>query len=301
MTEEKIAIIGTGKVGRAFAKALCNTGLRVAAVYDHHIEKANQCALFCENKTKYLPLENFPGDLRYLFLSVPDDRISSVAHEVAEKVPISSQTIVAHFSGALGSDALSPLAIKTKHLVSFHPAQTFPGLEQDWQRFSGIYFGIEGDSYSMDKLTRIVNIFKSRFVIIPADKKGLYHLGCVIASNYFVSLINGALQVMASVGFSEQESIEILQPLINSTFNNIKDKGPALAATGPIPRGDAGTVKMHLENLEKYNPELIPFYIELGNRLIKTVYGMPDSDKQKLDRIKDMLMTKKQVSGREDE
>ncbi len=301
MTEEKIAIIGTGKVGRAFAKALCEKGFHVAAVYDFHTDKTNQCVLFCENKTKSLPLEDFPGDLSFLFLAVPDDGISSAAREVAEKVPLSSQTIVAHFSGALGSDALSPLALKTGHLVSFHPAQTFPGLEHDWQRFTGIYFGIEGDSYSINKLTRIVNIFQSRYVIIPAGKKGLYHLGCVIASNYFVSLISGALQVMSSVGFSEQESIEILQPLIDSTFKNIKDKGPALAATGPIPRGDAGTVKRHLENLEKYNPELVPFYVELGNLLIKTVYGMPGGDKQKLDQIKNMLTTAKQEPGFEDE
>jgi len=253
MTEEKIAIVGTGKVGIAFAKALCEKGLHLAAVYNHHKDKAARCVEICENKTTYRPLEEFPSDLTFLFLAVPDDRISDVARQVAEKVPLSSQTIIAHFSGALGSDALSPLSAKTGHLVSFHPAQTFPGLEKDWQRFSGIYFGIEGDEYSINKLVPIVNNFKSRFVIIPAEKKGLYHLGCVIASNYFVSLIDGALKVMATVGFSEQESMEIVKPLINSTYTNIQDNGPALAATGPIPRGDAGTVKQHLENLEKWD------------------------------------------------
>ena len=296
MTKEKIAIIGLGRVGRAFARALCETGFQLAAVYDHHEDNANLCVEFCENKTKYCPPEKFPDDLTLLFLAVPDDRIADVARDIAGKVPVTSRTIIAHFSGALGSDALSPLSSKTGHLVSFHPAQTFPGLEQDWQRFSGIYFGIEGDTFSINKLIPIVNILKSRYVIIPADKKGLYHLGCVIASNYFVSLLDGALKVMATVGFSEQKSLLILQPLINSTFNNILEKGPALAATGPIPRGDTGTVINHLENLEKYKPELISLYSELGQQLIKIVYELPGSDKQKLDRLKNILLTSKQES-----
>ena len=291
---EKCAIIGTGNVGRAFAKALCEAGFQEVVVYNHHKGKADQCVEFCGNNTKYLSLDSFPDDLNFIFLSVPDDSISIVAREIAEKVPVNSQTVIAHFSGALGSDALSPLQAKTKHLVSFHPAQTFPGLDQDWQRFSGIYFGIEGDTFSIDKLIPFVNILKSRYVIIPADKKGLYHLGCVVASNYFVALVDGALKVMAEVGFSEQDGLQILLPLINSTFSNIQEKGPSLAATGPIPRGDAGTVKKHLEDLKKYNPALIPFYIELGQQLIKTVYDLPGRDKQKLDRLKNILSASKQ-------
>ena len=299
--DEKIAIIGTGRVGKAFTKALCIKGYHVAAVYNHNEKKAKAFADFCENKTKYLPLEKFPEDLTQIFISVPDDSITSVAREVAKKVQISTQTIITHFSGALGSEALSPLRPKTTHLASFHPAQTFPGHEKDWQRFSGIYFGLEGDDYSINKLTQIVNVLCGHFVIIPADKKVLYHLGCAIASNFFVSLIDTALDVMKKVGFSQQESLQVLEPLISSTFDNMKNKGPALAATGPIPRGDLGTVKQHIKNLEKYSPELVPFYIELGQQLTKTVYQLPNSNKQKLDRINDFLSLNKRETGLADE
>ncbi len=285
MAEEKIAIIGTGRVGTALTKALYETGFNISVVYDHDVEKANECASLCENRPQVVPFEQFPDDLSLIFFTVMDDKLAGLIKEVSTKIKVSDQTIVTHCSGAYSSQLLEPFADQTSHLASIHPVQSFPGTQDDWKRLFGIYFGLEGDEAALTRLKKIANIMQSRFVVIPTEKKVLYHLGCVMASNYLVSLISGALDVMDNVGFTPEDAFKIIQPLVSNTFENIKRDGPSKAATGPIPRGDIGTVKQHIQNLEQFQPEMLEIYTALGKQLVKTVYNLPNSDKTTLDSI----------------
>ena len=58
--------------------------------------------------------------------------------------------------------------------------------------------------------------------------------------------------------------MQALLPLIRGTVGNIEREGAAAALTGPIVRGDLGTVQTHLEQLRSTLPGVVPLYAALA-------------------------------------
>ncbi|HPG41035.1 MAG TPA: DUF2520 domain-containing protein [bacterium] len=291
MQTDKIAVIGAGKLGSALARALSEHGFTVIAIYDRDANRAIKCAQACGSLTRFMPLHEFPADLTLLFFCVPDDELENAAQQAADKLTITRQTVAAHCSGTKSAEILLPLKKLTHHLASCHPVQTFPGLADDWQRLSNIFFGLEGEAGALEKLQQLVQNLNSQFVIIPSEKKPLYHLGCALASNYLVAIADTALEVMQSAGIESAQAIPVLEPLLRATLDNVIANGPARAATGPIIRGDAGTVQEHIAALHENIPELLPLYSLLGMRLAHIASDRPDSNREKLAKIEGLLLT----------
>jgi predicted short-subunit dehydrogenase-like oxidoreductase (DUF2520 family) len=57
----------------------------------------------------------------------------------------------------------------------------------------------------------------------------------------------------------------VLRPLLTAALDNALNLGDA-ALTGPVSRGDAGTVAGHLAVLERAAPESLPPYLALARR-----------------------------------
>ena len=286
--QEKIGIIGAGRLGKSLARALCEVGYAVCAIHDVNRAAAESCISMCGTQIKFYKVEDFPDFLTLVFISVPDDFIASVAGELALS-SITSQTIVVHTSGARGIDALAPLHRKTSLLASIHPIQTFSGSENDWKRLFGITFGLEGQNPVLLRLRAVVDELRGRTITVSTGHKPLYHLGCVFASNFIVTLFAAASRVMAHVGFDEREAIKILYPLAEASMANVKMKGAPASATGPITRGDIGTVVSHLQELSEICPQVLPLYRALGQYMTDLVFDLPGVDKEKIIQIKEML------------
>jgi len=297
MQTDKIAVIGAGKLGSALARALSEHGFKVIAIYDRNANRAIKCAEQCRHLTRFIPLHEFPTDLSLLFICVPDDELKNAAQEAAEKLTITRQTVAAHCSGVKSAEILLPLKKMTHHLASCHPAQTFPGLTDDWQRLSNISFGLEGEAGALERLQQLVQNLHSQFVIIPSEKKPLYHLGCALASNYLAAITDAALEVTQRAGIESAQALPVLEPLLRTTLDNLIANGPARAATGPIIRGDAGTVQEHITALYKNIPELLPLYSLLGMRLTHIALDRPDSNREKLAIIKELLLKEIRKNG----
>src|SRR4030067_1112772 len=119
---DKIGIIGTGRLGSSLAKALVTNGLDVRAVVNRNSEKAQASARNCGGKVRAYALVDMPR-LDILFIAVQDDEIERAANALAGANCLSPATIVAHTSGVKNSEILSPLSTRTPLLASFHPAQ----------------------------------------------------------------------------------------------------------------------------------------------------------------------------------
>ena len=63
----------------------------------------------------------------------------------------------------------------------------------------------------------------------------------------------------------KENALESLEPLIQTTFNNIKQIGPVQAYTGPIARGDVATISSHLEAIIPMKKEILDIYTSLCN------------------------------------
>jgi len=287
--EEKVGIVGTGKLGGSLARALCEAGVNVVAISDINFPRALQKAKLCGDETFAVPLENLPQDLTTVLIAVSDDAIVDVAKFLASTKKISNKCVVAHTSGALPSSVLSALKRKTKLLASFHPIQTFSGTEDDWQRLFGIYFGLEGHQHALPRLRSLVDKLRARELEIPADKKEFYHLACMIASNFLVTLQSSAIQIMTEIGVSEEQAFSILEPLIFATLDNIKIMGYIDAQTGPIVRRDIGTIERHIKALATSSPNLVSLYTIMSLLSLNLLRKRAGEDDDKLADIEKRL------------
>jgi predicted short-subunit dehydrogenase-like oxidoreductase (DUF2520 family) len=290
IVEEKIAIIGIGRLGKSLARALCEVGCDVISLTDQESAKAIACAKKCGDSTQNYKLEKLPQNVTMIILTIPDDFIQSMAEKISDLKFVDDKTVVFHTSGVASTRALKALEKRTHLLASMHPVQTFSGAEDDWKRLYGIYFGLEGNKLALARIKAVIARLKGHSFIIQEQNKSLYHLACVFASNYLISVISVATQILGKIDISEKEAIKILGPLVFASADNIQQKGVALSATGPVTRGDVGTLINHLENIQSTVPEFLDVYNELGKILIKLMQHNNTLSKDQIDRMKKVLV-----------
>jgi hypothetical protein len=84
---------------------------------------------------------------------------------------------------------------------------------------------------------------------VPDRERALYHAAAVFASNYVVALLGEAVSLLVQSGWTAQEARQGLTHLAEGAVANVMKRGPTAALTGPVRRGDAETVKRHLDAL----------------------------------------------------
>lgn len=279
------AIIGCGKVGTALGKHLAKTGYRAAGFASRSISSARQAAEFAGAPDHcFENLWDAAKTADIVFITTPDGSIRSAFTEIVENRGFSENTIVFHCSGALSSAELTPAggsgmpAGETPKLMtgSIHPLQSFAARETG-NPFENIMMAVEGDARAVEAARNIATDLGARPFTIRTGGKILYHAAAVVASNYLVTLMNLAIELMAASGLSASEAFEILTPLIKGTLANIQTTGIPDALTGPIARGDVGIVEKHVQAIyalsDKKNgqkaEEMADYYIKNGIETIK--------------------------------
>jgi predicted short-subunit dehydrogenase-like oxidoreductase (DUF2520 family) len=266
--EELVGIVGAGRLGASLARALCEAGCTVQAVCDRDVGKAELTALSCGDFTIACTVDSLPQHLTLIILAVPDDDIMKVGAQLAGHLTPDENRIVAHTSGVLNAEVLSASFPHHKLVASMHPVQTLSGSEKDWKRLFNITYGIQGSPDAVHRLKNIVQRLDGKIVLVQPAGKPLYHLACVIAANFTVGLQHAAVRILNSIGIEERDALNMLAPLVKATLENILEQGPKSALTGPVSRGDIGTVKKHYDRLEKKLPELLPLYSTLSKYLV---------------------------------
>jgi len=101
---------------------------------------------------------------------------------------------------------------------------------------------------------------------IRSADKPLYHAAAVIVSNYTVALSALAERLALAAGIPAEAAGRIFLPLLEGTWRNLEMRGSTDALTGPIVRGDAGTVRAHLQALDEEAKRL---YAVMGLEALK--------------------------------
>ena len=257
----EIGFVGAGKVGSALAILLQRAGYRIVGVASRTGGSANKLAarLNCPVLSK----EEVAKRSQALFITTSDDAIATVAQEIAEKDGFHPEQIVLHMSGAHTSQLLEPAAAKGAITLSVHPIQSFASVEQAITLIPGTYFSIEGDPRGYSFAQEMVEKLGGKHFQLNSNSKVLYHAAACVASNYLVGLLKTALDMLAAAGVPEELRLPAFLPLVEGTLENIKKLGIPQALTGPISRGDQGTLVKHLDAM-KERPELLSVYRTLG-------------------------------------
>jgi predicted short-subunit dehydrogenase-like oxidoreductase (DUF2520 family) len=189
-----------------------------------------------------------PPPAGIVFLSVPDSVVADVAARIAATAPPRAVSFV-HTSGALGLDVLKPLS--GHDVGSFHPLQSFP-FPREPAAFRGITVAVDASTPALlRKLQGLARGLGARPRRVAAADRVLYHAAAVYASNFVVAVIAEGVRVLMRIGWSEKDSTRALMPLVDGVVANIRRKGVHAALTGPIRRGDAETVRRHLDSLDR--------------------------------------------------
>jgi predicted short-subunit dehydrogenase-like oxidoreductase (DUF2520 family) len=184
-----------------------------------------------------------------VLLCVPDDAIAEVA------ASIETGPWVAHVSGA------RPLVALGRHerRFSLHPLQTFTrasrGPEQLAAQFDGAWAAVTAETGEAHAVALwLAETLGLRTFDLDDSARTLYHAGAVFASNYIVTLQRAATLLFEAVGAPPAA----LEPLMLRTIEN------DFELTGPISRGDWGTVGAHIAELHGRLPQLEHLYETLA-------------------------------------
>jgi predicted short-subunit dehydrogenase-like oxidoreductase (DUF2520 family) len=280
MTEQdmpKIAFIGAGTTGTALAVRLAQHGYPVTAVSSRSLTSAEKLADRIRGCKAYSQAQEVADIAELVFITTPDDAISMVAGEIQWH----DRQSVVHCSGAHSVDILEAAKQRGANTGCFHPLQTFASIDHAIDNIPGSTFAIEAEEPLVSLLKKAAVDLEGDWVTLKAGDKVLYHAAAVIACNYLVTLVKLSTDLWQTFDVPPAQAIKALMPLLQGTLSNIKNVGLPNCLTGPIARGDLGTISRHLESLSKQAPSLLDIYKELGLQTIPIALAKGKIDAQR--------------------
>lgn len=246
--ERQIGVIGPGKVGSSFALKAKRAGLNLAAIGGRNPERVALASSLLGSDVFCGSIAESASKADIVMIAVSDDAIETVCAQLVEGKALKKGMVVAHFSGALTSNALARAKAQGCFVASTHPLKSFAqgGTSADQ---TGEYWFLEGDEEALTVLESIIESIGGNVARITKEAKPLYHAASVIACNYLTGLLDVAFELMRDTGVEREVAEEALMPLVRGTVENISKIGTKRALTGPISRGDKETVALHLEHL----------------------------------------------------
>lgn len=285
----ELVILGPGRVGTALGTLAFQQGYPIAALGGRDRVRLEAAAQRMGHPRVGLP-EEVAGIGRIVILAVSDDAIESLCRQIAEADAFAHGAIVAHCSGALDSSVLRSAQERCGcRIASIHPLQTFPTVEAAIARLPGTAWFGEGEEEALAVLERLVmHLGATSFAQLAPGGKAAYHLAAVLASNYLVSLLDASLEAAQKAGLPREQAALALRPLIHATLANVEEIGTEAALTGPIARGDLGTLQRHLAALAG-EPALQEIYRALGRWTVSLALRKGSLDTDRVAQIDTLL------------
>ena len=280
----KIGFIGAGVVGTALARLMSSKGYPVVAVSSRSPTSARNLAEAisgCRLKDN----QGVADVAELVFVTTPDDAIAPVASQIQWHP---GQSAV-HCSGAESTGALEPARKLGARVGAFHPLQTFASAKQAMENIPGSTFAVEAEEPLLSTLKEMATAVDGYWIELTASDKVAYHAAAVFAGNYLVTLVKLATDLWQTFSVPPPQATQALLPLLRGVLSSIDTVGIPQCLTGPIARGDTGTIKKHLDALQKVAPTLLPTYKELGLQTIPIALAKGRIDEQQARELRTIL------------
>ena len=201
--------------------------------------------------------------------------LAMLLKNIKKKIKYGSQC-----EGATTWAVWAPLRKKGIYCGSIHPLQTFVSSKTPLKE---IYMAVGGCEEAIKKAKVIVEDLGGISFYVPENARANYHAAACICSNYTVTLLEIAQQLISPFMETKKDGLKALMPLLKGTVANLEVAGLAKQAlTGPIVRGDVATIETHL----KYLPEEFrKTYMTLGMETLNLVDNIELEDKNKLEKM----------------
>jgi len=284
----KISIIGAGRVGQTLGHLARKRGHRIGEVVCRSQKSARAAVKFIGAGTaqSVSRAQLSPADV--IMISTPDDAVEEAVKLIAEQNANIKGTSVFHTSGAKSSSVLDALSQTGMSAASCHPLQTFQSAARAVTLISKTWFCIEGEPRATRAARRLVRDIGARYFEIDTAMKSLYHAAAVMASGGVTALLSISLEMLERTGLSKSQAKKALLPLTEATVANVRDVGPALALTGPVRRGDMGTVDLNMKATGDLDSQWLEIYRLLALRSL-ALANQAGADEQAIARLHSLL------------
>lgn len=255
-----VGIVGVGRVGAALGAALARAG--------HHVVAASAVSAASRARAEAM-LPDVPVCSPYdvleraelVLLTVPDDALPGLVTGAVAARAVQAGQLVVHTSGRYGVGVLEPATRVGALPLALHPVMTFTGTSVDVARLVGCSFGVTAPDPLLPVAQALVVEMGGEPEIIAEDDRPLYHAAVASAANHLVTLVTSSAELLAGLGVGAPD--RMLAPLLGAALDNALRAGDQ-ALTGPVARGDAGTVAAHLRVLGQVSPVLQEAYLAMA-------------------------------------
>ncbi len=259
-----IGIVGAGAVGTTLGVAFSRAGWPVSAVASRDPGRRARFGRLVPGVRAFVEAAPVLDEVELVFLCVPDDVLPGLAGELR----LYSGQAMVHTSGVLGAEVLAPAMAAGTQIGAFHPLVAFANVERAVAALHGATVAVEGDEQLSALLGRLAEAIGARPVRLRSGTKPAYHAAAVLAAGGLVALLDAIAELGRVVGLDEAGSLAVYGGLAEQTLANARSLGIRGALTGPMTRGDVGTLRRHLAALAEHAPGVLPLYLAAAEREI---------------------------------
>ncbi len=264
-----IGFIGAGKVATAFGRYLHGHGVAVSGYFDRHAEKIQRASAVTLSRA-FPDAVTLASQSDIILITTRDDQIADACSSLSRQKKIAPHHLVGHMSGAHSARILADAQRQGAAVFSLHPLQAFADEDKALAELPHTVFSLEGEAERLQPIRQILEQTGNRYFSISSENKSLYHLSACILSNYLVTLMDTGLAALGQSGIDPEQGFQAMRPLIEGTLSNIARMGTAKALTGPIIRGDAGTIRRHLQALKNSGlADIESLYRQMGLQTVR--------------------------------
>ncbi len=265
----RVAVIGPGRVGGALALVLTRRGNEVIAVAASPDPAGESPSLnrFLDlvPSAQVRPIEEVAIGADLILVTTPDDVIEATVRQVAAADGFTPGQRVVHTSGGFGPEVLGLARAAGAAVAACHPAMTFPDPVSGADNLPGTSWAVTAAEEDLGwARVLVVDLGGSPVTLAPKDRT-LYHAGLSVGSNATTAVVSLARDMLLGAGITDPAAF--LGPLVVTSARGGAEQG-VQALTGPVRRGDAGTVSAHLRELATSFPEAVETYLALGELIL---------------------------------
>ena len=241
----RVFVLGAGRAGRGLARALRASGADVVGLHGTRAEPGGAPGADAVSAGA-LPASLAAADV--VLVTVRDDQLDAALDQLGA-APLAPAAVVLHASGATEPPALERLRAAGRAGGTFHPLVPLADPARAAASLRDAWIGIDGDAPALDAARALARLLGARTVEIPPGGKARYHAAAVFAANFPTVLAALAADLMRDAGIAADASRDAVLSLMRAAVDNLQNRDPARALTGPVARGDVETVRRHLEAL----------------------------------------------------
>ncbi len=265
-------IIGAGRLGSSLALRLHSKGYQIRSLYSRSLESCERVASLTETEI-FGTFPARPEDLGdVVFLCLPDDEIAGFARKMGV---VKEGPAWVHTSGATPADVLLPLSPYDSGIASMHPVQTFTIKNRD-SAFNQCFVTLQGDPELCLMLKKVIQAIGGRPLLVDSRQKTAIHLAAVYVCNYMAPLFAASQDLLDDNGI-EVRARDLFGPMVRQAVDGLLNHSPREVLTGPVVRGDTGTIDRHLKVLAD-TPGWDHLYRVLGKATLELAKSFENRD-----------------------